>query len=175
MIALTLVVLVSSAALAADATAHQTIGVNVPVIRVAGVSGDANITVVAPTVAGEAPAPAVSNTTYLRYTTVSATQGTSIDAKISAIPAGSTIRLVAGAPAAGSGKAGSVGLFFGAFNLSTTTDGHLINGITSGFTGNNSLTNDGASLVYTLTITDWTAIRAAVTHPTVTFTMRDGW
>jgi hypothetical protein len=185
MITLTLVVLVASAALAGGSpdsnTRTQTIGVTVPTVRIVGVYDDATITVVAPTTAGTAPDPAVSNTTYLRYTALDRLSGSTtvhsgIDAAVSTttghgLPAGTQLQLAAGAPA-GSDAHGNLGTYFATLsNLTTSAGQRLIANIGSGYTGTG--TTDGASLVYTLTITDWTQIRAGATPTWVVFTMTD--
>jgi hypothetical protein len=176
MITLTLLVLVASAAMAGPGdtnVAHQTIGVTIPVMRVAGVDADANLTILAPTVAGTPPLPAVSDPTYLRYTSVwDGTHKAAFDASVVGVPVGTNLALLSGYPT-GSGATGDLGtvLAYGAIPTLDATHRRLINAIGSGFTGRGA--GDGASLVYTLTITDWTQVRAAITHPTVTFTMTD--
>jgi hypothetical protein len=161
-------------------TKTQTIGVTVPTLRLAGVTSAANIEIVAPTVAGQAPLDANSDAvTYLRFTCIQTATGikTGVDVHASGIPAGTYLGLAASAPNSDAmGVLPGAGAYF-AFPVTTghtglpTSDQPLVEALGSSYSGSGD--SDGIGLVYTLHIYDWTAVRAGTTHPLVTFTMRD--
>jgi hypothetical protein len=110
--------------------------------------------------------------TYLRYTVVSAHPNLSgVDVAVTGLPAGTNLALDTAAPAAGSGKMGDVGLLFNSSAGLSSSAFQMIEKIGSCLTGRAD--GDGVSLLYTLTINDWTKIRAGTTGATATFTMRD--
>jgi len=167
--ALLLVLALAGGALAQTSANHDvTVALSAfNIIRVnAGTAITLTIDTDAVTDPGDKPGTVTNDAHYLQYTVLAASNR-KITAALSAnMPAGVTLKVVAGAP---SGGAGTPGTAQGEVTLSTTA-GDLIDGISSCYTGTGA--TDGAQLTYTAE-SDGTVTAQNIAR-TVTYTFAAG-